>query len=193
MRFPAILLLALLMLPGCGNLRNLAAKSQAKKERKQLDKLIAASAGEASARLGEKAVGEIASVSEHYVLLRLLTGVVMPTGTELESRRNGTRTALLTMTPEKKSLFTIADLTEGAPQTGDSLYLSKARPSLPSARPGAVLGNPVSAPPGSAPEPVDSLPLLPPPATGGTDDFNPKDLPSLPGRILNPDDVIQKR
>ncbi|RYD33490.1 MAG: hypothetical protein EOP86_13275, partial [Verrucomicrobiaceae bacterium] len=179
MRSPALLLLAALMLSGCGSVRHMAAKSRQKKEKKQLEKLITTSAADASSRLGQKAVGEIAAVGEdsQYVLMRLRTGISLPANTELESRRGGTRTALLRMTPERKNIFTIADLAEGAPQAGDSLFLSKVSPSIP--QPPAT-GAPVLSAAGEAAVsagtataartnpaiPADQQPLLPPPSTG---------------------------
>lgn len=194
MRYLATLLLTLVMLPGCGNLHNLAAKSRAKKDRKQLEKLIETSAGEASARLGDKAVGEIVSVAadEQFVLLKLLNGVNLPTDTELETRRNGTRSGLLKMTPEKNRMFNIADLTEGSPEVGDSVYPTKQKPSFDKPGTLSASGKPAPAGMSTAPVPLEALPLLPPPATG-QDDFNPKNLPPLPGRVEKPEDVIQKR
>ncbi|MDB6132494.1 MAG: hypothetical protein JWM59_737 [Verrucomicrobiales bacterium] len=208
MRSPALLFLAALMLSGCGSVHHIAAKSRQKKEKKQLEKLIATSAADTSSRLGQKAVGEIAAVGEdsQYVLMRLRTGISLPANTELESRRGGTRTALLRMTPERKNIFTIADLTEGAPQAGDSLFLSKAKSSIPQP---LTAGAPVlsaageaavsagTAAPGTDPAiPADQQPLLPPPSTGAfpapptvPDD----DGPTEPIRILKLEDVLGKQ
>lgn len=208
MRSPAPLLLAALMLSGCGSVRHMTAKSRQKKEKQQLEKLIAASTADASTRLGQKAVGEIAAVGEdsQYVLMRLRTGISLPANTELESRRGGSRTALLRMTPERKNIFTVADLAEGAPQAGDALFLSKAAPSVPQPQPLAT-GAPVLSPAGeaavsaAAPRtnpavPADQQALLPPPSTGV-----PLSAPAVPDdddgaanatRILRPEDVLGK-
>lgn len=228
MRFsPALLLLAAITLSGCGNVHNLAAKARAKKERERLEKLTEASAGEAESRLGHRALGEVASVNaeDQFVLLRPLVGVVIPPGTELESRRGNTRTGVLRVAKEKKSLFTVADLVEGSPQNGDSIFASKSKtppPLTPVPASGLAGARPQS---GAAPVPVSSLmapastvragkpgedaPLLPPPSfeqqdtepvTGSLpvpaagvksmdDDFDPANLPKLPGRISKPEDV----
>lgn len=218
---PVLLLVTALALSSCGNVRNLAAKSRDKRERERLQKLTSTSAGEAESRLGAKAVGEVASVNtdEQFALLRPLVGIVIPAGTELETRRANTKTGQLKVTTEKKSLFAVADLLQGSPQAGDAIFVSKTNKLPPPApatvpassltlTPSAAAGRTEStAPKGNEPllpppsfesntaEPAASLPPMPaagPGTKAADDDFDPTNLPALPGKIDKPDDVIKR-
>lgn len=194
MRSPAILLLVLLLLPGCGNLQNLAKKHRAKKAEVRMKKLVEASTDEATERLGEKALGEIVGVSGQYVLIRPLVGLVLPQGIRLEGRHHGKRTSLLQPTPEKNGPFIAADLLEGTPQAGDPVHATKAKPSLFEGTTSTGL-TPAptraesSVPP--APVPHGALPDLPE-AENLPGDFDPANLPALPDRITSPADVTPK-
>lgn len=190
---PLLLLLpALLLLTSCGNLQNLAAKARAKRQQKAMEKLTLTSSEEAAARLGAKAVGEVAYVddAEQFVLIRALNGVQLPPQAPLETRRNGQRTALLRATPEKKNNFLAADLLEGTPQTGDAVFPSTAKPSpvkpLPPPVPPPLPPAAPSAPPSpDLPETPD--PIIPEPAA--LDDLDPTHLPKLKDAIKNPEDL----
>ena len=192
------LLPALLLFNSCGNLQNLAAKARAKRQQKAMEKLTETSSEEATARLGAKAVGEIAYVddAERFVLIRALTGLHLPPEAGLETRRDGKRTALLRATPEKKNSFLAADLLEGTPQSGDAVFPSTAKP-----KPGKPLPPPVppplpvvppstpphavSTPATNAPESLGhSLPELPP-----VSDLDPANLPKLRDAIKTPEDL----
>ena len=191
MRPLLFLLPALLLLTSCGNLQNLATKARAKRQQKAMEKLTATSSEEAAARLGAKAVGEVAYVdeAEQFVLIRALTGINLPPQAALETRRDGKRTALLRATPEKKNSFLAADLLEGTPKTGDGVFPSTAKPSpvkpqappfppsLPSASP--------AAPAPVAPEaPAGMIPELAP-----VDDLDPTQLPKLKDAVKTPEDL----
>ena len=182
--------LAVVLLTGCGNLQNLATKARAKKQQKAMEKLAATSSEEADARLGAKAVGEVAYVddAEQFVLIRALTGINLKPEATLETRRDGKRSALLRATPEKKNAFLAADLLEGAPQTGDGVFPSTAKPSPlkpgPAPAPSPVI--PGSTP--SAPAAV-SPPDTPPPTLVPADDLDPTNLPALKEAIKTPEDL----
>ena len=121
---PRILLLTLvLLMPACGNLRNLHTKAQAERRQKQLNKLTEAASKEATGRLGEKAVGEVAYVDgdSGYVLVRARAGLALADGTTLECR--GGSSAKLKITPERKNLFVAADILSGEPKKGDSVVV----------------------------------------------------------------------
>ena len=182
--------LAVVLLTGCGNLQNLATKARAKKQQKAMEKLAATSSEEAAARLGAKAVGEVAYVddAEHFVLIRALTGIQLAPEATLETRRDGKRTALLRATPEKKNAFLAADLLEGTPQTGDGVFPSTAKPSPlkpgPAPAPSSVI--PGSTPAGPA---TVTTPDSPPPTLVPADDLDPTNLPTLREAIKTPDDL----
>jgi hypothetical protein len=184
------LCLAVTLLSGCGNLQNLATKARAKKQQKAMEKLAATSSEEAAARLGARAVGEVAYVddAEQFVLIRALTGIQLVPETTLETRRDGKRTGLLRATPEKKNAFLAADLLEGTPQTGDGVFPSTAKPSPlnpgPAPAPSPVI--PESTP--SAPAAV-SPPDSPPPTLVPADDLDPTNLPALKEAIKTPEDL----
>ena len=182
--------LAVVLLTGCGNLQNLATKARVKKQQKAMEKLAATSSEEAAARLGAKAVGEVAYVddAEQFVLIRALTGIHLTPEAMLETRRDGKRTALLRATPEKKNAFMAADLLEGTPQTGDGVFPSTAKPN-------PLKPKPVTAPfpaiPGSAPNgpAAVSAPDSPPPTLVPADDLDPTNLPALKEAIKTPEDL----
>lgn len=187
--FPA-LSLAVVLLTGCGNLQNLATKARTKKQQKAMEKLAATSSEEAAARLGAKAIGEVAYVddAEQFVLVRALAGIQLAPEATLETRRDGKRTALLRATPEKKNAFLAADLLEGTPQTGDGVFPSTAKP------------NPLKPSPAPAPSPVIpgstpaaptavSPPDSPPPTLVPADDLDPTNLPALKEAIKTPEDL----
>ena len=182
--------LAVVLLSGCGNLQNLAAKARAKKQQKAMENLVATASEEAAARLGAKAVGEVAYVddAEQFVLIRALTGIQLAPEATLETRRDGKRTSLLRATPEKKNAFLAADLLEGTPQTGDGVFPSTAKPSPlkpgPAPAPSPVIpGSTPSAP--AAVSPPDS----PPPTLVPADDLDPTNLPALKDAIKTPEDL----
>lgn len=182
--------LAVVLLTGCGNLQNLATKARAKKQQKAMEKLAATSSEEAAARIGAKAVGEVAYVddAEQFVLIRALTGIQLAPEATLETRRDGKRTALLRATPEKKNAFLAADLLEGTPQTGDGVFPSTAKPSP--FKPGPA---PAPAPviPGSTPSAPTAVtpPDSPPPTLVPADDLDPTNLPALKEAIKTPEDL----
>lgn len=182
--------LAVVLLTGCGNLQNLATKARVKKQQKAMEKLAATSSEEAAARLGAKAVGEVAYVddAEQFVLIRALTGINLKPEATLETRRDGKRTALLRATPEKKNAFLAADLLEGTPQIGDGVFPSTAKPSplKPGPAPAPALVIPGSTP--SAPTAV-SPPDSPPPTLVPADDLDPTNLPALKEAIKTPEDL----
>ena len=186
------LLPALLLLTSCGNLHNLASKARAKRQQKAMEKLTLTSSEEAAARLGAKAVGEVAYVddAEQFVLIRALTGINLPPQAALETRRDGKRTALLRTTPEKKNSFLAADLLEGTPQSGDGVFPSTAKPKpvkslpppvpppLPVATPGTPNKSSAASTPSPAAVPVNIIPELPP-----ANDLDPANLPKLSANI----------
>ena len=182
--------LAVVLLTGCGNLQNLATKARTKKQQKAMEKLTATSSEEAAARLGAKAVGEVAYVddAEQFVLIRALTGIQLAPEATLETRRDGKRTALLRATPEKKNVFLAADLLEGTPQTGDGVFPSNAKPSL-------LKPNPVTAPSPAIPGSTSAAPAAvnppdsPPPTLVPADDLDPTNLPALKDAIKTPEDL----
>ena len=199
MRLLIFLLPALLLLSSCGNLQNLAAKSRAKRQQKAMEKLTETSSEEAAARLGAKAVGEVAYVddAEQFVLIRALTGINLPPQAALEARRDGKRTALLRATPEKKNSFLAADLLEGNPQTGDGVFPSTAKPKpvkqlpppVPPPLPLATPINPTTKPSTSAAPfppavPGNTIPELPP-----ANDLDPANLPKLKDAVKTPEDA----
>lgn len=194
MRSPAIPLLVLLLLSSCGNVHNLASKHRAKKAEARMKKLVEASTDEATERLGEKAVGEIVNVSDQYVLIRPLVGLVLPPGIRLEGRHHGKRTALLQLTPEKNGPFIAADLLEGTPEAGDPVHATKVKPSL---FEGTTATGLTPAPTRAessaplAPVPREALPDIPA-AEKLPGDFDPAHLPALPDRITSPADVTPK-
>ena len=182
---PRILLLTLLLLPACGNLRNLHTKAQAERRQKQLTKLTDAASQEANTRLGEKSVGEVAYVDSDsgYVLVRARAGLALADGTTLECR--GGSSAKLKVTPERKNLFVAADILSGEPKKGDPVVViagtDKPKPKL----------IPISAPPGlpggTAPQGAVTLDpaaikpeLLPQSTLGPPGDFVPPNLERSP-------------
>ena len=188
MRSLLFLLPAFLMLTSCGNLQNLASKARAKRQQKAMEKLTETSSEEAAARLGAKAVGEVAYVddAEQFVLIRALTGINLPPQAALETRRGGKRTALLRATPEKKNSFLAADLLEGSPQTGDGVFPSTAKPSPVKPQPPPVPPPlPVTtATPAPTVPPDNIIPELPP-----ADDLDPANLPKLKDMVKTPEDA----
>ena len=192
MRPLLLLLSALLLLTSCGNLQNLAAKARAKRQQKAMEKLTLTSSEEAAARLGAKAVGEVAYVddAEQFVLIRALTGVNLKPEAALETRRNGQRTALLRATPEKKNNFLAADLLEGTPQTGDAVFPSTAKPSPVKPLPPPVPPPLPPATPSATPSPdlpASADPVIPEPLP--VDDLDPTHLPKLKDAIKTPEDL----
>lgn len=196
--------LAALLLAGCGNLQNLAAKARAKRQQKAMEKLTQTSSEEAAARLGEKAVGEVAYVdeAEQFILIRALTGVNLPPQSGLETRRGSQRTALLRTTPEKKNGFIAADLVEGTPQTGDGVFPSTAKPRpKPPRRPGTTPARTATDAPPPAPLPTGArdpsapadLPSDFTPVASPEDDLHPANLPPLPDPIRTPEDLKRLR
>jgi hypothetical protein len=194
---PVLLFLPFLMLvPSCGNLQNLAQKARTKRQQKAMEQLTETSSEEATARLGAKAVGEIAYVdeAEQFVLIRTLTGINLPTDASLETRREGKRTGLLRGTAERNKVFTTADLLEGTPRSGDGVFPSTAKPKPKQvARPGskpspAAPGNPAASLPTFAPANPNALPEEVVPNAAPLD-FDPTNLPSLPDPVRTPEDL----
>ena len=74
MRPLLFLLPGLMLLASCGNLQNLATKARAKRQQKAMEKLTETSSEEVAARLGAKAVGEIAYVDDAEVELGFAGG-----------------------------------------------------------------------------------------------------------------------
>jgi hypothetical protein len=192
----ALLLLPILFLSSCGNLQNLAAKARAKRQQKAMEKLTETSSREASTRLGDKALGEIAYVDapDEFVLIRPLTGINLPANAGLETRRGGQRTALLRSTPERKNTFATADILEGTPQTGDGVFPSTAKPK-PKPRPGVKPASGVTpSPPSGATDPgfttPSGLPAEKLPAAATTEqELDPARLPAMPDPIKTPEDL----
>ncbi len=157
---------------------------------KAMENLAATSSEEAAARLGAKAVGEVAYVddAEQFVLIRALTGINLTPEAMLETRRDGKRTALLRATPEKKNAFVAADLLEGMPQSGDGVFPSTAKPNplKPKPAPAPSAAIPGSAPAGPA---AVSAPDSPPPTLVPADDLDPTNLPALKDAIKTPEDL----
>lgn len=161
--------------------------------------LAETSSEEATARLGARAVGEIAYVDDvaQFVHLRLLTGINLPANTTLETRRNGQRAVLLRTTAERNKFFTIADLLEGLPAKGDSVFPSTAKPKSASLRKSApvlsapaasnsILPDPHPTPAGMAPD----HPAMPPGAVDpAVPDFDPANLPPLADPVKTPEDL----
>jgi hypothetical protein len=192
------LLLPFLLLSSCGNLQNLAAKARAKRQQKAMEKLTETSSKEASTRLGDKALGEIAYVDapEEFVLIRPLTGINLPANAGLETRRDGQRSALLRSTPERKNTFATADILEGNPQTGDGVFPSTAKPKpQPKPKPGAKLESGVTPPPGPSVAPdsdfttPSGLPAEKLPAAAAEQELDPAQLPAMPDPIKTPEDL----
>ncbi len=183
-------LLALALLgASCGNLQNLATRARAKKQQRAMEQLAATSSDEATARLGARALGEVAYVDgdEQFVLIRTLNGVAIPALANLETRRQGQRTALLRSSPERKNAFATADLLEGSPQSGDGVFPSTAKSS---SRPKpAAPAAPPAAPPKADPALPSALPGEARPAAPPEDDLDPTRLPSLQDPIKSPDDL----
>ena len=182
--------LAVVLLTGCGNLQNLATKARAKKQQKAMEKLAATSSEEAAARLGAKAVGEVAYVddAEQFVLIRALTGIQLTPEATLETRRAGKLTALLRATPEKKNAFLAADLLEGTPQTGDGVFPSTAKPSPLKPKPVPVPSPVIPGSTAAGPTTVNT-PDSPPSTLVPADDLDPTNLPALKEAIKTPEDL----
>lgn len=200
MRLLLLCLPAVFLITSCGNLQNLAAKSRAKRQQKAMDKLAATSSEEASARLGAKALGEIAYVddAEQFVLIRTLNGVQIPGSAGLETRQAGKRTALLRATTERKNEFTAADLLEGQPQAGEGVFASTAKPKPKPARPAGPA--PTVATPNAVPTPAaptftpdpnspPGLPFALPMGSVSGESFDPTNLPPLQDPIVTPEDL----
>jgi hypothetical protein len=132
-------------LASCGNLINLNEKARQKRRMMELERLASASTTEARSRLGDKAAGEIvyADPTAGFVLIRPLTGLTIPTGTKLESRREARTTGELIITPERKGSFAAADVTSGSPQAGDSIIPTGSAPP-PEPTPITTAGNPTT-------------------------------------------------
>ena len=197
MRLLLLLLPALMLLSSCGNLQNLAAKARAKRQQKAMEKLTETSSEEAAARLGAKAVGEVAYVddAEQFVLIRALTGINLPPQAALETRRDGKRTALLRATPEKKNSFLAADLLEGSPQTGDGVFPSTVKPKpvkplpppVPPPLPVVAPDNPQKPNTAAAPVPATPDNIIPGLLPAG--DLDPANLPKLRDAVKTPEDL----
>ena len=195
-----LLLLPIIFLSSCGNLQNLAAKARAKRQQKAMEKLTETSSREASTRLGDKALGEIAYVDapEEFVLIRRLTGINLPANAGLETRRDGQRTALLRSTLERKNTFAAADILEGTPQTGDGVFPSTAKPKPQpklKPKPGAKPESGATPPPGPSVAPdtdfttPSGLPAEKLPAAATEQELDPAQLPALPDQIKTPEDL----
>ena len=172
-------------LASCGNLINLNEKARQKRRMKELERLASASTTEARSRLGDKAAGEIvyADPTAGFVLIRPLTGLTIPTGTKLESRREARTTGELIITPERKGSFAAADVTSGSPQAGDAIIpTGSAKPPEPTPIAGSTTNSTPSDP--KPPQPSGSTatnPLVLDPST-----IAPEDLPDTIGNIINP-------
>ena len=70
-------------------------------------------------------IGEIAYVNSDagFVLVRTGKTIQLKQGTELEARLGMTPTAILDASPERKRGFVTADIVQGAPQLGDSVFV----------------------------------------------------------------------
>jgi hypothetical protein len=170
-------------LASCGNLINLNEKARQKRRMMELERLASASTTEARSRLGDKAAGEIvyADPTAGFVLIRPLTGLTIPTGTKLESRREARTTGELIITPERKGSFAAADVTSGSPQAGDSIIPTGSAPP-PEPTPITTAGNPTTPPSQTQPSGSTATnPLVLDPST-----IAPEDLPDTIGNIINP-------
>jgi hypothetical protein len=69
-------------------------------------------------------VGPIVMVDsgQHFVLIDTDTSAPAEDGTALKSFSNGTETGVLTVSPERRPPFMIADIVSGAPQKGDQVF-----------------------------------------------------------------------
>lgn len=207
---PLLLLLPfVLLLSSCGNLKNLATKARVKRQQKAMEKLVASSTEEATARLGANALGEVSYVAdaEQYVLVKLLAGASIPESAKLESRQNGKRNAILQATSARNKGFIAADILEGNPQSGDPVFPSTAKPAVPTGRPttgtaatpttGPATGSPgdPATPPApatsAAPPPMRPQDLVPPPILPG--DFDPANPAPLPPPIESVEDLTRQR
>lgn len=188
---PSPLLALALLGASCGNLQNLATRARAKKQQRAMEQLATTSSEEATARLGARALGEVAYVdsAEQFVLIRTLNGIAIPALASLETRRQGRRTALLRGSPERKNAFATADLLEGSPQSGDGVFPSSAKPSTRPKPSPAPPTPPSAAPPQADPGLPPALPSEARPMSPAEDDLDPTRLPALQDPIKAPDDL----
>lgn len=134
MRIRLLLVLtgALLVLSGCGVVRNLATKraiERREKEQKEAAEKAEKSGGDRLNRV----VGSISYVhagphvrpEEQYVLIRPVAGTVLPPGTVLECRRAAATPARIVVTSERISPYLAADVISGEPARGDHLVPAK--------------------------------------------------------------------
>lgn len=190
MRLILCLLVCIPWMSGCGNLQNLANKSRAKRQQKAMEKLAETSSEEAAARLGANAVGQVAYVddAEQFLLIRTLEGLALPAGAALETREGGKQTAVLQTTAERKDSFVAADILQGHPRAGESIYPSKVKVSQP------VAGLPVPVSPATGTAAGSSSPAvpamaLPQPVPAPAAGFDPANLPRLEDPIEKPEDL----
>ena len=183
---PVLALAVAAVLAGCGNLENLNRKAREKRRLKELEKLAQTSTAEARGRLGEKAAGEIAyaDAAGGFVLIRALTGVTIPPGTELECLRDGSVAAKVTTTPEKKGHYVAADVVSGSPAAGDAVVPVGGVLPPPPVPVASADGN-QPATPGAAPQPVGSSAANP--LVVDPDTIRPEDLPDTIGNIMAPE------
>jgi hypothetical protein len=176
--------MAAALLAGCGNLENLNRKAREKRRLKELEKLAQTSTAEARSRLGEKAAGEIAYADSAggFVLIRSLTGVTIPPGTELECLRDGSVAAKVTTTPEKKGHYVAADVVSGSPAAGDSVVPVGGVLPPPPVPVANADGTPAAAQPAAPAGSSAANPLIVDPDT-----IRPEDLPDTIGNIMAPE------
>lgn len=112
---------------------------------------------------GDVFLGTVESVNpeKKFVLVRLDLKRAIPSGTKLDVRAvNGSRSTI-TVTPESKMNFLIADIAEGSPMVGDVVSLSSEAVAAltPASTPATVVAPPVGTAPAPLPKPaVDPVP-----------------------------------
>jgi hypothetical protein len=64
----------------------------------------------------------VVNAEQHFVLIDTESSFPAAVGTALKSFSNGTETGVLTVSPEVKPPFMIADIVSGTPQKGDQVF-----------------------------------------------------------------------
>ena len=113
-----IIAVGLCLCTGCASN---AAKSRKKKQQLSGDP---SSPAQSQQQAQHRLVGTIVSVNEeqHFVLIDTESSYAAPVGAALKSFTDGNETAVLTVSPEAKPPFMIADIVSGAPQKGDQVF-----------------------------------------------------------------------
>lgn len=146
-------------------------------------------------RDGKRAMGEVTIVDRggRFVWLRTpLSGGVSPeTRLVIRSQVDGSVTAKLTTSPERKRLYVAADVTEGEPKVGDAVFFATSAKPISTAPPSLGIAPETTAaptddgPPSESSGPAGALPFsmsdVPPPdATSPSSNLPPLGLPSGP-------------